>query len=79
MPPGKIVVLHNRPKDIASWAPHGEPVWYIGPAMEHYRFHKAYIPKTRAERISDTVDFFLRNLSCQRCHLQMLPFILGNI
>ena len=25
--------------------------------MEHYRFHKAYLPKTRAERISDTVDF----------------------
>ena len=25
--------------------------------MEHYRFHKAYIPKTRAERISDTAEF----------------------
>ena len=24
--------------------------------MEHYRCHKAYIPKTRAERISDTVE-----------------------
>ena len=25
--------------------------------MEHYRFHKAYTPKTRSERISDTVEF----------------------
>ena len=25
--------------------------------MEHYRCHKAYIPKTRAERISDTVEY----------------------
>ena len=25
--------------------------------MEHYRCHKAYIPKTRAEIISDTVEF----------------------
>ena len=24
--------------------------------MEHYRCHKAYIPKTRAEQISDTVE-----------------------
>ena len=24
--------------------------------MEHYRCHKAYIPKTREERISDTVE-----------------------
>ena len=25
--------------------------------MEHYICHKVYIPKTRSERISDTVDF----------------------
>ena len=31
-------------------------VWYIGPFMEHYRYHKAYIPKSRAEKISDTVE-----------------------
>ena len=26
--------------------------------MEHYIFHKEYITKTRAEVISDTVEFF---------------------
>ena len=25
--------------------------------MEYYRLHKAYNPKTRSERISDTVEF----------------------
>eukprot|EP00978_Attheya_sp_CCMP212_P044211 scaffold304053_cov24-Attheya_sp.AAC.1 len=26
--------------------------------MEHYRCHQVYITKTRATRVSDTVDFF---------------------
>ena len=50
--------MNNITNYRASWAPHGEDGWYIGPAMEHCRCHKSYIPKTRAERISDTVDFF---------------------
>ena len=49
--------MHNRPNDCASWVPHVEYEWYIEPAMEHYRCHKAYTPKTRAERISETVEF----------------------
>ena len=36
-PPGTRVVIHDRPKDWSSWATHGEPNWYILPAMEHYR------------------------------------------
>ena len=28
--------------------------------MDHYRCHNAYIPKTRVERISDTVEFLPR-------------------
>ena len=56
-PPGKIMVIHNRKNNRASWAPHGEYSWYIGPSTEHYRFHKSYTPKTRPARISDTVKF----------------------
>ena len=63
----KRVIFHNRPNDHALWAPHGEVGCYIGPAMEHYRCHKAYIPKTRAERISDTVEIFPKHLTCHRC------------
>ena len=50
-PPGTIVFMHNRPNYRESWAPHGEDDWYTGPAMEHYRCHKSFIPKTRAEKI----------------------------
>ena len=49
------LVMHNRPNYFASWAPHGEDGWYIGTEIENYRCHKAYTPKTRAERILETV------------------------
>ena len=57
-PPGTQLVVHNRANYCASWAPHGKDGWYIGPEMEHYIFHKTYIPNTRGEIISDTVEFF---------------------
>ena len=53
--PGTRVVIHNRPKYKASGAPHGEPGWYIGIAMEHCRCHKAYIPNKIFEQILDKV------------------------
>ena len=28
-PPGKRVVIYNRPNYSASWEPHGEAGWYI--------------------------------------------------
>ena len=30
-PPGTRILIHNRPNDIASWAPHVEYGWDIGP------------------------------------------------
>ena len=47
-------LIHHKEKVIV---PHGIPAWYIGPALEHYRCYKVYVPKTRAERICDTVSF----------------------
>ena len=41
-----------------SWDPRGQPGWYIGPALEHHRCVTCYFPKTRAERVVDTVQFF---------------------
>jgi hypothetical protein len=41
-----------------SWDPHGAKGYYIGPATEHYRCFRTYVPKTQSERISDTVEFF---------------------
>ena len=65
-PPGTLVFINNIPNNCTSWAPHGEVGWYIGPAIEHYRWHKTYIPKIIAERISDTVEFPQNNSTFQR-------------
>ena len=51
-PPRTQVFTHNRPNNHASWAPLGEYGCYMGPAMEHYRFHKACIPKTKIPQYS---------------------------
>lgn len=61
-PPGTRVLVHVKPNKRTTWAPHGETGWYIGPAMEHYRCHQVFIPKTNATRIADTVEFFPQNV-----------------
>jgi hypothetical protein len=57
-PPGTRVITHVKADARNSWATHGDPGWYIGPAMEHYRCYRTYITKTRDTRITDTVEFF---------------------
>jgi len=56
-PPGCKIIAFESPQIRRTFAPHGVPAWYNGPALEHYRCYKVYVPKTRAERISDTVSF----------------------
>ncbi len=56
-PPGTKVVVHIKPHKRASWDPHGIEGFYTGPALHHYRCYTCYIPKTRSERITDTVTY----------------------
>lgn len=58
VPPGQRAVAHIRTENRASWGFRGEIGWYAGPALEHYRCHRIYIPKTRSTRINDTVTFY---------------------
>ena len=37
-PAGARVLIHEKPNNRASWAPHGLPGYYLGPAMQHHRF-----------------------------------------
>ena len=60
-PPGCRVVIHESPERRATWNSKGIDGYYIGPALQHYRCHKVYIPSTRSERIAKTVDFFPHN------------------
>jgi hypothetical protein len=56
-PPGTHLLVHKKPDLRASWAPHALDAWYLGPAMQHYRCHRAWIWDTRHERVTDTVTW----------------------
>lgn len=45
-PPGTRVIIHEKPDQRGSWAPHGQNGGYVGPAMEHYRAHRIYCSAT---------------------------------
>ena len=46
LPPGTKIVQHAKPDNRKSWAFHGDQGWYVGPAPDHYRCIRTYIPKT---------------------------------
>ena len=57
-PFGTLVVVHEKPADRGTWAPHGVKGWYLGPAMKHYHCWRTWIIHTQAERITDTIEWF---------------------
>ena len=60
-PPGCRAIAYDTPSHRATWNSKGTETWYVGPAMEHYRCHRLYVPSSRAKRIANTVDFFPHN------------------
>jgi hypothetical protein len=44
-PPGTCVIAHEKPKQRASWDPHGVDGWYLGPTTNHYRCYRVHINK----------------------------------
>jgi hypothetical protein len=65
-PPGTKVLVHERPNNRGTWSPHGTEGWYIGPAMDHYRSFKIYIPSTNDVRVSDTLAWFPSHVTMPR-------------
>lgn len=57
-PPGTKVLVLEKPSQRKTFAPHGTEGWYVGPALDHYRCCRIYIPTTNKIRIADTVQFF---------------------
>jgi hypothetical protein len=53
-PLGTKALIYDDPASHASWAPHATNGFYIGPASNHYRCLRFYIPSTRRLRFSDT-------------------------
>jgi hypothetical protein len=57
-PPGIRVLVHVKPENRTTWAAHADEGWYIGPASEHYRCYRVYMTETKAERITDTIEWY---------------------
>jgi len=57
-PPGCKAIIYKAPAVCGSWASRGPDVWYLGPSKDHYRCSLFYVPKTRAYRISGSVELF---------------------
>jgi hypothetical protein len=53
-PLGTKSLIYNDPASRASWALHATNGYYVGPASNHYRCLRFYIPATRRFRFSDT-------------------------
>ena len=60
--PGTKVVVHIKPHKWSTWDPHRIAGFYTAPTMHHYRCYTCYIPKTRLERITDTVLYIPSNV-----------------
>jgi hypothetical protein len=57
-PPGMKIVSHEKPKiNRATWAPHGQTGFYVGPAMSHYRCFRVWITATNSIRVTDTLSW----------------------
>jgi hypothetical protein len=53
-PLGTRALIYDDPASRASWAPHATDGYYVGPASNHYRCLRFYIPATRSFRFSET-------------------------
>jgi hypothetical protein len=57
-PPGTKAIIYNSPDKRSSWGVHGTDAYYVGPALEHYRCYKFFVPETRAYRIAQAAVFY---------------------
>eukprot|EP01036_Dinobryon_divergens_P061842 gene61842-biopygen29750 len=57
-PAGTAILIHEPPETRGTWAGHGVPGFYLGPAVSHYRSHHVFVTATSATRITDTVAWF---------------------
>eukprot|EP00804_Cyclotella_cryptica_P005555 CCRYP_003060-RA/>CCRYP_003060-RA protein AED:0.28 eAED:0.31 QI:0/0/0/1/0/0/4/0/813 len=57
-PPGTKAVIYESPTTRTSWGTRGLDAWYCGPAFDHSRNMKFYVPSTKACRVSGSYDLF---------------------
>ena len=57
-PPGTKFLIHETPQQRRTWDFYGKEGWYIGISALHYRCYRIFIPDTRGECITKTIQFF---------------------
>ena len=54
--------MHETPEQRGTFDFHGTEGWYVGPASDHYRCHRCYLPQSNRKRIAITVTWFPQNI-----------------
>ena len=57
-PPGTKALVFSDPDTRTPWETHAKDAWYVGPALNHYRCFRFWMPKTKAFQIAKTAKFF---------------------
>ena len=57
-PPGTRTLVFKDNSNRRTWAPHAQEGLYVGPAPNHYRCYKFWMPKTKGYNIAQTARFF---------------------
>jgi hypothetical protein len=70
-PVGTKVLTWDAPDHRGSWADHSVPAVYLGPAPDHFRAFEVWVPNTSASRISNTVWWFMHDVTPDPALLQM--------
>ena len=60
-PAGTKFLIHDTPQQRRTWDFHEKEGWYISTTPLHYQCYRIYIPDTRGERITKTVQFSSHN------------------
>ena len=57
-PVGTKALVFLDPNKRNTWQSHAVDAWYVGPAKQHYRNYKFFIPETKGYRITGSAKFF---------------------
>ena len=57
-PAGTRVLIHDKPANRGTWAAHGAPGFYLGPALKHYRCYEVCATTTQTLRVADALAWF---------------------
>ncbi len=70
-PVGAKVLTWDAPDHRGTWADHGVPAVYLGPAPDHLRSFEVWVPNTSSARITNTVWWFLHDTEPDKSLLDM--------